>query len=111
MKSPIAALSIAILAGKAEAFGVHLKKDAIKAEAAVKAMAVRASVRQMRSPFWFEKFDWFVTSANHLVVSARDAQQARSSLRPSPSPLHEEHPPAPQPLPPPPRARHRRICC
>jgi hypothetical protein len=29
----------------------------------------------LRKPFWFEKFCWFVTSDNLLVVSGRDAQQ------------------------------------
>jgi hypothetical protein len=28
-----------------------------------------------RKPFWFEKFYWFLTSENFLVITARDAQQ------------------------------------
>ena len=28
-----------------------------------------------RKPFWFERFHWFVTSENVLVVAGRDAQQ------------------------------------
>ena len=28
-----------------------------------------------RKPFWFERFHWFVTSENLLVVAGRDAQQ------------------------------------
>ena len=31
--------------------------------------------QQLRKPHWFEKFNWFVTSENHLVLSGRDAQQ------------------------------------
>ncbi|BDA50353.1 probable nuclear export mediator factor Nemf [Coccomyxa sp. Obi] len=34
-----------------------------------------AAVQQLRKPAWFEKFNWFVTSENYLVVSGRDAQQ------------------------------------
>ncbi|CAK0786952.1 hypothetical protein CVIRNUC_010166 [Coccomyxa viridis] len=33
------------------------------------------STQQLRKPHWFEKFNWFVTSENHLVLSGRDAQQ------------------------------------
>ena len=28
-----------------------------------------------RKPFWFEKFFWFLSSENYLVITARDAQQ------------------------------------
>ena len=34
-----------------------------------------AAVQQMRKPAWFEKFYWFLTSENYLVVAGRDAQQ------------------------------------
>ena len=33
------------------------------------------TTQQLRKPQWFEKFNWFVTSENHLVLSGRDAQQ------------------------------------
>ncbi|KAK9841572.1 hypothetical protein WJX74_008143 [Apatococcus lobatus] len=33
------------------------------------------NVQQVRKPLWFEKFFWFVSSENYLVVSGRDAQQ------------------------------------
>ncbi len=33
------------------------------------------ATQQLRKPHWFEKFNWFVTSENHLVLSGRDAQQ------------------------------------
>ena len=29
----------------------------------------------LRKPHWFEKFNWFITSENLLVISGRDAQQ------------------------------------
>ena len=40
-------------------------------------MQVKAvtSAQQLRKPHWFEKFNWFATSENHLVLSGRDAQQ------------------------------------
>jgi predicted ribosome quality control (RQC) complex YloA/Tae2 family protein len=32
-------------------------------------------VHSNRKPFWFEKFYWFISSENFLVISARDSQQ------------------------------------
>jgi len=29
----------------------------------------------MRKVHWFEKFNWFISSENYLVISGRDAQQ------------------------------------
>lgn len=29
----------------------------------------------MRKPYWFERFHWFISSENYLVLSGRDAQQ------------------------------------
>lgn len=37
--------------------------------------AVAASIRARRKAFWFEKFYWFVSSENYLIVAGRDAQQ------------------------------------
>lgn len=37
--------------------------------------AVAASIRARRKPLWFEKFYWFVSSENYLVVAGKDAQQ------------------------------------
>ncbi|CAM8903062.1 unnamed protein product [Rhodiola kirilowii] len=34
-----------------------------------------ASISHMRKVHWFEKFNWFVSSENYLVISGRDAQQ------------------------------------
>lgn len=34
-----------------------------------------ASIQLMRKVHWFEKFNWFITSENFLVLSGRDAQQ------------------------------------
>ncbi|BFG21526.1 hypothetical protein CerSpe_078000 [Prunus speciosa] len=29
----------------------------------------------MHKVLWFEKFNWFISSENYLVISGRDAQQ------------------------------------
>ncbi|KAL6970195.1 hypothetical protein U1Q18_029898 [Sarracenia purpurea var. burkii] len=34
-----------------------------------------AAISHMRKVHWFEKFNWFVSSENYLVISGRDAQQ------------------------------------
>ena len=34
-----------------------------------------ATISKMRKPFWFEKFLWFISSENYLVIAGRDAQQ------------------------------------
>lgn len=34
-----------------------------------------AAITHMRKVHWFEKFNWFVSSENYLVISGRDAQQ------------------------------------
>ena len=28
-----------------------------------------------RKPYWFEKFDWFISSENYLIISGKNAQQ------------------------------------
>jgi len=37
--------------------------------------------RQVRKKFWFEKFDWFISSENFVVVSGRDMQQNEMLFR------------------------------
>ncbi|KAJ6318109.1 hypothetical protein OIU76_013620 [Salix suchowensis] len=34
-----------------------------------------ATISYMRKVHWFEKFNWFISSENYLVISGRDAQQ------------------------------------
>ena len=67
------------------------EKKAAKAAANIK---VVASIRSVRTPMWWEKFDWFVSSENLLVLLARDAQQAemlvRRHLRPRDSYVHAD---------------------
>lgn len=37
--------------------------------------AIVASIKARRVPLWFEKFYWFASSENYLVVAGRDSQQ------------------------------------
>ncbi|GIL69667.1 hypothetical protein Vretifemale_580 [Volvox reticuliferus] len=47
-----------------------------KAEAQLKQVrSAPAALQPVRKPMWFERFHWFVSSENYLVVSGRDAQQ------------------------------------
>eukprot|EP00934_Nitzschia_sp_Nitz4_P008699 Nitzschia sp. Nitz4//scaffold31_size150131//110698//114270//NITZ4_002845-RA/size150131-processed-gene-0.142-mRNA-1//-1//CDS//3329547710//8689//frame0 len=34
-----------------------------------------SNLQTKRKPLWFEKFNWFITSDNYLVIAGRDAQQ------------------------------------
>jgi len=60
---------------------IDATKDALKkakdtAERAVKKhQQNQAIIVQQRKPYWFEKFYWFISSENFLVISARDSQQ------------------------------------
>ncbi|KAL4425918.1 hypothetical protein ABPG75_009934 [Micractinium tetrahymenae] len=51
-----------------------LKAAEKKAQAQLKQVRSAAPVIT-RKPFWFEKFHWFISSENYLVLSGRDAQQ------------------------------------
>ncbi|KAJ8906864.1 hypothetical protein NDN08_003348 [Rhodosorus marinus] len=61
---------------KAEDAGAKALKSAEK-KAAGEVQKIRATqaIRQKRKPFWFEKFHWFISSQNYLIISGRDAQQ------------------------------------
>jgi len=65
---------------------IAASKDALKAAEQRAAIAVanekaRSSAQAAmssapaRKPYWFEKFHWFISSENYLVLSGRDAQQ------------------------------------
>jgi len=36
---------------------------------------VSTSINKIRKPYWFEKFLWFISSENYLVIGGRDMQQ------------------------------------
>eukprot|EP00002_Diphylleia_rotans_P021148 TRINITY_DN4117_c0_g1_i6.p1 TRINITY_DN4117_c0_g1~~TRINITY_DN4117_c0_g1_i6.p1 ORF type:complete len:823 (+),score=195.64 TRINITY_DN4117_c0_g1_i6:75-2543(+) len=46
-----------------------------KTNQALKQVRMTAAIKQIRKPYWFEKFQWFITSENFLVIAGRDAQQ------------------------------------
>ncbi len=54
----------------------------------------RVQVLPVRKTYWFEKFAWFITSDNYLVVAGKDAQQneqlVKRYLRPGDAYLHAE---------------------
>jgi len=54
----------------------------------------RIQVLPQRKSYWFEKFAWFITSDNYLVVAGKDAQQneqlVKRYLRPGDAYLHAE---------------------
>jgi len=36
---------------------------------------VKTEIKHARKPLWFEKFNWFITTDNYLVISGKDMQQ------------------------------------
>ncbi|KAG9299425.1 hypothetical protein G9A89_009377 [Geosiphon pyriformis] len=41
----------------------------------LKETKITATINKIRKPFWFEKFMWFISSENYLVIAGRDMQQ------------------------------------
>lgn len=52
-----------------------LKAAEKKAQQQLSQVRSKQAIQHVRKPHWFEKFNWFVTSENYLVISGRDAQQ------------------------------------
>ena len=46
----------------------HVKQD-------VKSLKVVESISKLRKIYWFEKFNWFISTENYLIVGGKDAQQ------------------------------------
>ena len=46
-----------------------------KAKQTLKEVAVKTSITKARKVLWFEKFLWFISSDNYIVIAGRDAQQ------------------------------------
>lgn len=55
---------------------------------------IASALQTKRKPLWFEKFNWFITSDNYLVIGGRDAQQnevvVKRYLRPGDAYLHAD---------------------
>merc|ERR1712002_926742 len=55
--------------------GVALKSAEKKTKQQLKEMSKIESIKKSRKVFWFEKFFWFISSENFLVIGGKDAQQ------------------------------------
>lgn len=58
-----------------ESGGVALKSAEKKTKQQLKEMAKISNIIKARKVFWFEKFFWFISSENFLVIGGKDAQQ------------------------------------
>lgn len=58
-----------------ESGGVALKSAEKKTKQALKEMSKIATINKARKVYWFEKFFWFISSENILVIGGKDAQQ------------------------------------
>ncbi len=52
-----------------------LKSAERKTKETLKEVAAVASINKARKTYWFEKFLWFISSENYLVIGGRDQQQ------------------------------------
>ena len=58
-----------------ESGNVALKSAEKKTKQQLKEMSKIATINKARKVFWFEKFFWFISSENFLVIGGKDAQQ------------------------------------
>ena len=47
----------------------HFKSAEKKTKAALRDVAVSANISKARKTYWFEKFYWFISSENYLVIA------------------------------------------
>ncbi|PIK48438.1 putative nuclear export mediator factor NEMF [Apostichopus japonicus] len=52
-----------------------IKSAEKKTKQALKDVAIVTSINKTRKTYWFEKFFWFISSENFLVIAGRDKQQ------------------------------------
>lgn len=52
-----------------------LKSAEKKTKQTLKEAAVVSKIRKARKTHWFEKFYWFISSENYLLIGGRDQQQ------------------------------------
>ncbi|PAV75177.1 hypothetical protein WR25_21961 [Diploscapter pachys] len=55
--------------------GIAIKNAQIKAKETLDKVRIKTDVAKTRKTMWFEKFLWFISSENYIVVAGRDAQQ------------------------------------
>lgn len=58
-----------------ESQGKALKSAEKKTKQTLKEVQTITSINKARKVYWFEKFYWFVSSENYLVIGGRDQQQ------------------------------------
>ena len=58
-----------------QSHSVAMKSAEKKTKAALREVAVSANIIKARKTYWFEKFYWFISSENYLVIAGRDQQQ------------------------------------
>lgn len=58
-----------------DASGKALKSAEKKTQRMLKDVRIQTSISKARKVFWFEKFYWFISSENYLVIGGRDQQQ------------------------------------
>ncbi len=58
-----------------DSHSVAIKSAEKKTKQTLKEVAAITNINKARKVFWFEKFFWFISSENYLVVAGRDAQQ------------------------------------
>ena len=58
-----------------------LKKAEKTMKREVASIEQQSRIKAMRKVFWFEKFHWFITSENYLVIAGRDAQQNEALVK------------------------------
>ncbi len=58
-----------------ESQGKAFKSTEKKTMAILKESATIHLIKKARKVLWFEKFRWFITSENYLVIGGRDAGQ------------------------------------
>ncbi|KAJ3211846.1 hypothetical protein HDU67_004227 [Dinochytrium kinnereticum] len=71
---------------KVEKTAMHASKAFKNAEKKIKAdldaaKSTISTIRTARKPYWFEKFNWFISSENFLILFGRDAIQTEVLLR------------------------------
>lgn len=64
-------------AAKTAEVSAKVLQDAEKqaAAAVAKVRQKRPVLTEVRKALWFEKFHWFISSENYLVIAGKDAQQ------------------------------------
>jgi predicted ribosome quality control (RQC) complex YloA/Tae2 family protein len=58
-----------------------LKAAEVNTRKTLAALEKQQRIAKLRKVFWFEKFHWFITSENYLVVGGKDAQQNETLVK------------------------------